>query len=72
MCPAEHAPDSRPSLATWGVVDLFFHDSTTEPLPCPSLAAPQDQENRFGFQPYALLALIIKRTVEATDVKIDT
>src|SRR5262249_3840666 len=72
LCPAEHSPDTRPSLTTWGVVNLFLHDGTTEPLPCPGLAAPQDQEHRFGFQPHAVLALIVKRTVQTTDVKIDT
>jgi hypothetical protein len=45
MRPAEHIPDTGPSLATWRIVDFFLHDDTTEPLPYTGLAAPQDQEN---------------------------
>src|SRR6266545_2226240 len=71
VCPAEHTPDTRPTLATWRVVDFFLHNGTTEPLPFPCLAASQDQEDRLGFQPDAILALIIKRAVQATEVKID-
>src|SRR6266567_1672502 len=41
---AEHIPDTRPSLGTWRIVDLFLDNGTTEPLPYPSLATPQDQE----------------------------
>jgi hypothetical protein len=52
------------------MVDLFLHDGTTEPLPYTSLAPPQDQEHRFSFQPYTVLALIVKRTVQATDIKV--
>jgi hypothetical protein len=45
------------------MVDFFLYNGTTEPLPCPSLAAPHDQENRFGFQSDTVLALIVKRSV---------
>jgi hypothetical protein len=40
-------------------------------LPYTSLATSQDQENRFGFQPYAVLVLVVKGTVQATDIKVD-
>jgi hypothetical protein len=63
MRPAEHLPDTGPSFATGHMVDFFLHNGTTEPLPCPSLAAPHDQENRFGFQSDTVLALIVKRSV---------
>jgi hypothetical protein len=69
---AEHIPDTRPSLGTGRIVNLFFHNGTTEPLPCTGLATSQDQEYRFGFQPYTVLALIVKGTVQATDIKVDT
>jgi len=64
-------PDTRPALATWRIIDLFLHDGTTEPLPYTDLATPQDQQNRFSFQPYAVLALIVKGTVQATYIKVD-
>jgi hypothetical protein len=63
MRPAEHLPDTGPSFATGRIVDFFLHHGTTEPLPCTSLAAPQDQEHRFGFQADTILALIVKRSI---------
>jgi len=63
MRPAEHIPDTGPSFATGRSVDFFLHNGTTEPLLCTGLAAPQDQENRFGFQSDTVLALIVKRSV---------
>jgi hypothetical protein len=63
MCPIEHIPDTGPSFMTWRLADSFLHDGTTDPLPCTDVAASQDQENRFSFQPDAVLALIVKRAV---------
>jgi hypothetical protein len=63
MRAAEHLPNTGPSFATGCMVNFFLHHGTTEPLPCTGLAAPQDQENRFGFQSDTVLALIVKRSV---------
>ena len=60
---AKHLPDTGPPLATGRIVDFFLHHGTTEPLLCTSLAAPQDQENCFGFQSNTVLELIVKRSV---------
>jgi hypothetical protein len=59
------------ALITRRVVDLFLHDGTTDPLPGAGLTMPQDQQNCLGFQANAVLALIVKWAVQATDVKVD-
>ena len=68
---SEHAPDAMPPFTIWGVGDFFFHDSATDPMPFAGFAVLQNQEDRFSFQPYTVLALVVKGTVQATDIKID-
>jgi hypothetical protein len=63
MRPAEHLPDTGPSFAAGHIGDFFLHNGTTELPPCTGLAAPQDQEHRFGCQADTVLALIVKRAV---------
>jgi hypothetical protein len=61
-----------PSFTIRGVIDLFFHDSTTDPLPFTGFTVLQNQENRFSFETYTVLALVVKRAVQATDIKINS
>ena len=48
-CPAEYRRNAMSSFMIGRVVDLFFHDDTTDPLPFTRVAVPQNQENRFCF-----------------------
>jgi hypothetical protein len=68
---SEHALDAMPSFAIWRVVHLFLYDGTTEPLPYTGLTVPQDQQDCLSFQAYAVLTLIVKRAVQATDIQVD-
>ncbi|ETX07083.1 MAG: hypothetical protein ETSY2_13270 [Candidatus Entotheonella gemina] len=45
--PSEYAPDTKPSFTIRCIVDLFFHDNTTDPLPFTSFTVFQNQKNRF-------------------------
>jgi hypothetical protein len=71
LSPSEHVLNTNTAFAIGRIADLFLHDGTADPLPFACLTVPQDEEDRFGFEPYTILTLIVVWPVQATDVQVD-
>ena len=62
------------SSAFWvGCLDNFpIYDFTADPFPLPALTLIQDDQDCFGFKMNSGLALIVKRSIQAANIEIDS